>query len=256
MRASWLADVLRAAGITVVEHAGWKGRGTALVDVDSIVWHHDGSPPGATPSVPQYMAGQIDHGKPGAQCWVALDGTWHLVADGKVFHTGEVRVGKSGNSRALGIETDHTTGETWSGVHLLDSLRRGTAAILQHLDATEQAVEFHKTICSPPGRKTDPDGLDLAVERRAVAALLAHQTAPAVASHPEDQLHMDIAKDTADARHEWVRRTCLTHWGYGVMTAADQDYLVKQIEKKGLDLTLAEIVDHSRASTFRKNRGW
>lgn len=121
------------------------------------------------------MARQIEAGKPGAQCWVGLDGTWHLVAAGKVFHTGEVREGKQGNSRSLGFETDHTINETWSGVHLLDSLRRGTAAILRHLEADQRIVEFHKTICSPPGRKSDPDGLDLAVERHEVAALL---TAP------------------------------------------------------------------------------
>lgn len=172
MRATWLADVLRNAGLKVVELPGWKDRGGELVDIDGLVWHHDGSPPGASPSVPKYMAGQIDQGKPGAQTWVALDGTWHLVAAGKCSHTGEVRQGKPGNSRALGFETDHTTGETWSGVHLLASLRVGTAAIVEHMGADEQALEFHKTICSPPGRKTDPDGLELDVERAAVAALL------------------------------------------------------------------------------------
>jgi hypothetical protein len=164
--------VLRNAGLPVVELAGWKQRGGELVDVDAVVWHHDGSPPGASPSVPKYMAGQIDQNKAGAQCWVGLDGTWHLVAAGKVFHTGEVLTGKHGNSRSLGIETDHTTGEPWSGVKLLASLREGTAAILRHIGADEQAIEFHKTICSPVGRKQDPDGLDLHTERAAVAALL------------------------------------------------------------------------------------
>lgn len=172
MKATWLADVLRDAGLKVVELPGWETRGGELVDVDQLVWHHDGSPPGASPAVPKYMAGQIDQGKAGAQVWVGLDGTWHLVAAGKAFHTGEVRQGKHGNSRSLGFETDHTTGETWSGVKLLASLRQGTAAILRHIGADERAIEFHKTICSPPGRKSDPDGLELATERAAVAALL------------------------------------------------------------------------------------
>lgn len=189
----WLADVLRNAGLPVVELAGWKQRGTELVDVDAVVWHHDGSPPGASPSVPKYMAGQIDQNKAGAQCWVGLDGTWHLVAAGKVFHTGEVLTGKHGNSRSLGVETDHTTGEPWSGVHLLESLRRGTAAILRHIGADEQAIEFHKTICSPVGRKQDPDGLELAVERRAVAALLTHQG--------DDELTADEREAVLTANH-------------------------------------------------------
>lgn len=171
MKATWLADVLRDAGLNVVEVPGWKTRGVDLVDLDSLVWHHDGSPPGASPSVPAYMARQIDAGKAGAQTWVAMDGTWHLVAAGKCSHTGEVLPGKAGNSRALGVETDHTIGEGWP-IAQLASLRRGTAAIFRHARLTANDLEFHKTICSPPGRKTDPAGLDLTTERAAVAALL------------------------------------------------------------------------------------
>lgn len=173
MRAIWLAEVLRAAGLPVVEHPGWKERGEGeFIELESVVWHHDASAVGYSPGMADYIRSQVDLHKPGANCWVTLDGTWHLIAAEVTYHAGTVLPGKAGNHRAIGIETDHTTGETWSGVHLLDSLRRGTAAILCRLGTTTGGLEFHKTICSPPGRKTDPDGLVLAVERGAVSALL------------------------------------------------------------------------------------
>lgn len=179
MSATWLGDVLRAAGLKVVEHDGWKTRSHGeFTELYAVVWHHDGSPVGDSPGVPAYMIRNWNTAS--ANCWVALDGTWHLIGAGVAYHAGTVLPGKPGNHSSIGVETDHTTGETWSGVFLLESLRRGTAAILRHLGTTTGGLEFHKTICSPPGRKNDPDGLDLTVERQAVSALL-HTT-------PEDDV--------------------------------------------------------------------
>lgn len=188
MAATWLADVLRNAGIKVVEHDDWKTRGYGeFVDLEAVIWHHDASAPGYSPGMADYIEGQVDAHEPGANCWVTLDGTWHVIAAEVTYHAGTVLPGKPGNHRSIGVETDHTTGETWSGVVLLDSLRRGTAAILAHLHQTPATgLEFHKTICSPPRRKTDPDGLDLITERAAVAALL----------HPEDD---EMTQDEHDA---------------------------------------------------------
>lgn len=181
MKATWQADVLRAAGLKVVEHDGWKERGHGDFHVLShVVWHHDGSPVGPSPGVPDFMLRNWQTAA--ANAWVALDGTWHLLAAGVAYHAGRVLPGKPDNWTSLGIETDHTTGELWSGVVMLDSLRRGTAAYLKHLSRAESGLEFHKTICSPVGRKTDPDGLDLATERKAVHALLAPKVAPKPAS--------------------------------------------------------------------------
>ena len=172
MAVLWLADVLRDAAVPVVEMFGWRNRSNGTLKADSVVWHHDGSGVGASPSIPAYIARQVDARKPGANVWVALDGTWFLIASGLTFHAGKTLPGKPGNSRAIGIETDHTTGETWSGVDLLRSLRVGTAAILRHMGQDESRLEFHKTICKPVGRKQDPDGLSLDIERRAIAALM------------------------------------------------------------------------------------
>jgi hypothetical protein len=171
--ATWLPDVLRDAGLKVVEHGGWRTRGHGgFADLAAVVWHHDGSPRGNSPGVPSYMI--RNWGAAGAQLWVARDGTWHVIASGVAYHAGRVRPGMPTNRTSLGVETDHTTGEAWPPA-LLASLRVGTAAILRRINRGSDALHFHKTICSPVGRKTDPDGLDLGPERARVGALLTPQ---------------------------------------------------------------------------------
>lgn len=189
VRASWLADVLRAAGLSVVEHDGWKARGHGdFTNLRAVVWHHDASPKGASPGVPGFML--RNWSKASANCWVALDGTWHLLAAGVSYHAGRVLPGKPGNKESIGVETDHTTGESWSGVALLDSLRRGTAAILARLNQPpSRGLEFHKTICSPVGRKTDPDGLDLLTERHALVSPAKPKPVAAKSAPPKPAVH-------------------------------------------------------------------
>lgn len=173
--ATWLADVLRDAGLDVHTHDGWQQRGHGgFADLTHVVWHHDASPPGDSPGVCRYMIDNWD--THGAQLWVSRQGQWHIVAAGVAYHAGKVRPGKPGNRQSLGVETDHTNGEAWPAAQLA-SLRLGTAAILRRMGTTPDAgLEFHKTICDPPGRKSDPDGLSLSTERRHVAALMARPT--------------------------------------------------------------------------------
>lgn len=155
----------------------WLALGEGALDATHIVWHHDASAQGFSPGMAAYIQRQVRDGKPGANVWVGLDGGWRFLAVGVTYHAGKVLPGKPGNSRSVGIETDHTTGEV-IGLDLLLSLRAGTAALLEHWERDAEAVEFHKTICAPVGRKTDPDGLDLAVERAAVAELIGDDMTP------------------------------------------------------------------------------
>jgi hypothetical protein len=170
----WLPDVLRAAGLTVVEHPGWRTRdrpGPAFTP-RAVLWHHDGSPVGDSPAVPKNMA---TDGANGAQLWVDRHGVWTVIAAGLMWHAGQgpgrgVIPANQGNTYAIGIETDHTTGEPWP-TNQLNSLRRGTAAILRRLDARpDNALWGHKEYA--PGRKPDPDGLDMNTERRIVTDLI------------------------------------------------------------------------------------
>lgn len=190
-RITWAADVLRDAGLNVVEEPGWKTRGLSTsqrFEPEFIVWHHDASAIGDSPGVPDYMiANMATHG---AQCWVCagcdgehVSGTWHMVASGRMAHAGAVLDGMPDNYDSVGIETDQTTGETWEP-GLLPSLRRGTAALLRHMKKIQTALHFHKTICDPPGRKVDPYGLDLGDERanvkREITALSTPPEVPTV----------------------------------------------------------------------------
>lgn len=179
-RATWLPRVLRSAGINVVCEKGWRRRGLSPsagpFDPKYVVWHHDASAAGPSPGVVDFMLARFETAA--AQLWVCMGcggkhpvGTWHVLAAGRAPHAGTVLPGKPDNYDSLGVETDHTTGEEWHP-ELLASLRLGTAAILRHLRRNEQALEFHKTICSPPGRKTDPDGLNLSRERERVVAVM------------------------------------------------------------------------------------
>lgn len=171
-RITWVPRVLRKAGLKVVEHDGWKTRGlstSSSFEPRYIVWHHDASAKGDSPGVPAYMI--RNYNVAGAQLWVDRAGVWHIIASGRAAHAGATRNSVT-NNNSIGIETDHTTGEAWPEAQL-ESLRLGTAAMLEHLKRTAHAgLHFHKSICYPVGRKVDPDGLDLDVERVRVARVV------------------------------------------------------------------------------------
>jgi len=163
-RADWLVTTLQNAGLKVVAHAGWQGRGDNFADLRAVVLHHDASPPGDSPGVPAYMLREMAAGRAGAQLWVNRQGVWHVLAAGVAYHAGRVLDGMPGNTTSLGVELDHTTGESWPQAQL-DAMRLGVAAILVRLGRDAGSLHMHKTICSPAGRKSDPAGLDLTAER-------------------------------------------------------------------------------------------
>ncbi len=106
-----------------------------------------------------------------ANAWVDYDGKWWFVGAGVAWHAGAVLPGMPGNYDAIGIDPTKRRARTWSPA-LLSSLRRGTAAIMRAMKQPASDLHFHKTICSPVGRKSDPSGLDLASERNTVRALM------------------------------------------------------------------------------------
>lgn len=195
-----IADALRGAGLTVVEHTGWETEGRHWLDEKdhskgtfdyaphAVVMHHDASADGPTPGEPAYIL----HGRPPedpgplAQCWVAYGGVWHVLAAGRCNHAGDgIAVGRiaqdQGNRDAIGVEWDHTTGEPVPAA-TRGSIVRGLAALLRMLHANpSNALIGHLEYA--PGRKFDPDAkaLPMAQLRADVAQQMRHP-----APTPED----------------------------------------------------------------------
>jgi hypothetical protein len=177
-----LADILRSAGLNVIEETYIRGRyqgktwkqvgfgGRGLRSFDYILWHHDASPPGddGSPGALQYMMywakdGNVDL-TPAAAAWVCVgcrgqhvSGTWHIYAAGESVHAGRggpwtpnngnPHVPANGmNARSWAIEVDHTYGEQWKSPvkqAQLNSLRMGTAAVLAAYNLPSTRVIRH-----------------------------------------------------------------------------------------------------------------
>lgn len=184
----WLKDlvkVLRQAGVPVEgltykygryagktwKQVGWNGLGYS--ELRGIMWHHDASPAGDSPGALNWC--MYSDLAPCAAIWIDRSGKWFVYAAGLTNHAGvgssALAPNSTGNQYYLGIETDHNTGEKWTKEQV-SSLRKGTAALMKHYGLDPKvALEFHKTYA--PGRKNDPDGLELKTERRRVARLMA-----------------------------------------------------------------------------------
>lgn len=169
--ATWLADVLRAEGLDVIEAPGWRTRGGLTFNPQGIVVHHTANPDRSdAPSLNLCIKGRSD--LPGPLCNVLLSrsGVCHLIAAGTANHAGkgswrDLR----GNSTVVGIEAENNgRGEKWPAVQL-DAFHRACAAILRHLNRDESWCVGHKE-WTP--RKIDPAGIDMDAFRASVAALL------------------------------------------------------------------------------------
>ena len=240
-----LAKILKKANVPVIQEAynrgpyagkTWKTvgfNGQGYRDFKFILWHHDASPQGDSPGALEWM--KYMEIAPAGAIWVCsgcngkhASGTWHLIAAGLSNHagTGGNDPSRNGNTWgvpvngmnavSLGIETDHTYGERWTGAkkkEQLNSLRRGTAAImlaynikprpglLRHLDWTNGLIDGNGKFTTY-GRKNDIDGLDLADERKRVKRIMA---ALATADDPRS-VDTEVAMNTRPRLSQRLRR--------------------------------------------------
>ena len=160
MMLTWLADVLRAAGLSVVEEEGWKDRGRGpMSTVRGVMLHHTaGSKKGNSPSLRLVRDGRSDLPGPLSQLFLARDGTFHVVGAGRCNHAGAGSWhGASGNSAFIGIEAENAGDGTdpWPDAQM-DAYERGVAATLLHLGLDDVMAVGHKEYATPRGRKIDP----------------------------------------------------------------------------------------------------
>lgn len=171
-RALWLADALRAEGVRVVEHPGWRERGSATFSPRGVICHHTAGPAhGDAPSLGTCVNGRP--GLPGPLCQIVLarSGTAIVIASGRANHAGLGGWrGLEGNTSVLGIEAENTgLGEPWPDAQY-HAYVRIVAALCRRGQIPVSMVCGHKEWA--PKRKIDPRGIDMAAFRAQVTTRL------------------------------------------------------------------------------------
>lgn len=176
----WIADVLREAGLNVIEQPGWRNRGHGdFRDIRGVLCHHTAG--GGSNDWQVVLNGRPDLRGPLSQLVLERDGTYRVICAGVAWHAGRGGARhpwlprNNGNWHLIGIEAvsrgapdaqgrfDWTAGQ-------LDAYKRGCAAIARRLGVGADRVIGHKEYSSEG--KIDPAGIDMNQFRREVAVLL------------------------------------------------------------------------------------
>lgn len=159
-----LPEVLRAAGLRVVEEPGWLTRGHGpMVAVDGTVVHHTAGPrSGIFPSRNVLVEGRPDLRGPLCHLGVDRDAVVHVIASGLAWHAGAVRATSYSNPRRIGIEVESSgaAADPWSPA-VVDAVELTNAALALEWHFTAGDVLGHKEVCYPAGRKIDPHPVDM-----------------------------------------------------------------------------------------------
>lgn len=204
----WLPQVLRAAGLKVVELPGWQDRGHGdMGEVKGVLCHHTAGPlTGEFSDLDVLVKGRPDLAGPLSQLGLGRSGTFYIACAGKGWHAGAGNWQgiTAGNSHFIGIEAENagTSADPWPEVQL-DAYARGAAAILKHIGATSIMAAGHKEYALPKGRKDDPS-FDMAAFRNRVATLMgAEHKEPDVTPTPTTT---EVVMDPTDTRiHASIR---------------------------------------------------
>lgn len=180
MRLLWLADVLRAAGLTVHEVVGWRERGSATYNPVGIICHATAGSSTSTDAgeISVLLNGSNSAPPPIAQLYLSRSGAWHVVASGRCNHARTGQPGTPlvgvGNSGLIGVEAqNNNAGQPWPAVQL-DAYQRGVAAICKRMGWSASRAIAHRE--HQPNGKTDPVGINMGAFRATVAALITRPT--------------------------------------------------------------------------------
>lgn len=234
MQLLWIAEVLRSAGLTVVEHPGWKTHSTGSTWTPEFGVVHATAAPRAQPDSVQVDVvrdGRADLHGPIANCVVDRAGRWHVVAAGRCNTTLVGTAGPYkglGNTYALGVEgCNNNLDEPWPPAQY-QSYVHGWAALLRRLGWGAHHLVGHKE--HTPGHKTDPT-FDMARFRTDVTAVLAgeddHVTnddIEKIARRAADLVKQEVwsatfGNDATEARFPGSATTPLTMKSYVVRAA-------------------------------------
>ena len=148
-----LPRLLRAEGLTVVEHEGWRTRGRpgSFAPVGVLCHHTATRATSSDDAVCRLLiGGRSDLPGPLCQIGLARDGTVHLIAAGRANHAGSAKASGTvaagdGNTLYIGIEAfNDGVGEAWPAVQY-DAYVTLAAALTKHVTGNSvQTVRGHK----------------------------------------------------------------------------------------------------------------
>lgn len=188
----WLADVLRAEGVDLVEFPGWRDRGHGdFEDIRGVMVHHTGSDYATAASI---AYGRPDLEGPLSQLHIARDGTVTLVALGVAWHAG---VGlypwlptNMGNWHMIGIECANSGTspaaphrQNWPDAQYF-ALVRCCAAINRRLAQNSSRTIGHKEYAGSAQGKWDPGAIDMDILRADIQAQIGIVGNPAPTPRP------------------------------------------------------------------------
>jgi N-acetyl-anhydromuramyl-L-alanine amidase AmpD len=188
----WIADVLRAEGVRLVEYPGWRERGHGdFKDIRGVMVHHTGSDTASAASIAE---GRPDLEGPLSQLHIARDGTVTLIALGVAWHAG---VGmypwvptNMGNWHLIGIECANSGTsvsaphrENWPDAQYF-ALVRCCAALNRRLGQNSTRTIGHKEYAGRAQGKWDPGAIDMDVLRGDIQARIGSVIDPAPAPRP------------------------------------------------------------------------
>lgn len=223
MRALWLPDALRAAGLTVVEVPGWRDLGSGDWNPTGGIVHATADGAAANPvadglddagAIRVIRNGRRGLRGPIANCYQNRAGVWHVIAAGRCNTAlrgthGPLR--GLGNYNLLGIEHENNNrGEPWPDVQMRSAVV-GWAAICRQMRWPAARLAGHKE--HDPRRKTDPLGIDMAKFRADVAATLAGDDEDMVDKEAADIIKYNLrgwVADLSQAHAAFVKE--MTEW--------------------------------------------
>ncbi|MGH2788432.1 MAG: N-acetylmuramoyl-L-alanine amidase [Actinomycetota bacterium] len=164
---TWMAAAFRKNGLNVKEVSGWRTRGRPYNFAPrGVIFHHTASNPagGSAPALNTVTHGRSDLPGPLCNALVGRDGTVYVIAAGYANHAGTGGPFNgvpqdSGNAYLAGVEVENNgLGEAWPK-RQLDACDVVFATLLIGMRRKAVWVCGHKEWA--PGRKPDPNGIDM-----------------------------------------------------------------------------------------------
>lgn len=187
-----MLDIAHRTQRHVVPISGWDTRGHGpLSDIRSVIIHHTaGAATGDAPSLKTVIDGRPDLDGPLCHYLISRAGVIYVVAAGLAYHAGVVVDPRWSNAHAIGIELEGTGTGPWPPVQIASACQL-TAELCRALHLTVTDVRGHKEICSPRGRKIDPN-YDMDAFRSAVAVTLRPKTTTEDDMTPEQAKQLSL----------------------------------------------------------------